>query len=72
MSINIKRWIDLESPEFETIENPSVIKKLVKRGVELGAIQVDKNGYMKSGENIIHVEIGTELVGLRYSSKASN
>lgn len=72
MSTNIKRWIDLESPEFEKVENPNAIKKLVKRGLELGAITIDKHGYMKSGDNIIHVEIGSELVGLRYTLKAVN
>lgn len=70
--IDITRWIDLESKEFLTIENAVTVKKMIKRGIELGAIVVDRNGFMKSGDNTIHVEIGTELVGVRYSAKACN
>lgn len=69
---DITRWIDLESKEFLTVENASAIKKMVKRGIEVGAIIVDQHGYMQSGGHTIHVEIGTELVGLRYSAKACN
>lgn len=70
--IDIKRWIDIDGPEFKTLEDSSTIKKIVNMGLEAGAITLDKNGYMWSGENPIHAENGSELVGLRCSKKAVN
>ena len=72
MKPDIKRWIDMDSSEFNQIETPSLVKKIVLSGIEYGFITVDKNGYMFQGENIVHAELGTELVGLRYSAKAAN
>lgn len=72
MSVNLSRWIDIEGPDFKQVEDHQAVKKLVKTCLELDLITIDKNGYMWYKEYPVHAEIGLELVGLRYSSKASN
>ena len=68
----IVRWVDLDSPEFQKVEKPSFQRKIILGGVELGVYQVDKAGYLWCKDKPVFIELGDEVVGLRYSAKAVN
>ena len=70
--INIDRWIDMDSAEFQTIENHGWIRRFTLRSIELGAVTVDKAGYIWHNEHPVHAELDGKFVGLRYSAKAVN
>lgn len=68
----IEKWIDMNSPDFNRIDNHVLILKIINVGVESGIITVDNAGYMWKDNNPIHAELDGGLVGLRYSAKAVN
>lgn len=70
--INVDRWIDLYSKEFEQIKDANQIRKFTIRAVELGAITTKPDGKLFCSTGPIHAELNGKLVGLRYSAKASN
>jgi hypothetical protein len=72
MSLNITRWIDMDGPDFQRLEQHNFIRKIIRVGIEGGAIKVDKAGYMWQGENPVHAELDGGLVGLRFAAKAAN
>ncbi len=71
-AINIDRWIDMDSKEFQTIESHGWIRRFTLRAIELGAVTVDKAGYIWAKEHPVHAELDGKYVGLRYSAKAVN
>lgn len=71
-TVNIERWIDLDSADFKRTEKPTFIRKVLNIGIEEGIITVDKAGYMWKGSTPVHTELDGELVGLRYAAKAVN
>lgn len=71
-TIDLDRWIDMNSDEFKLIENHGWIRQKTLRAVELGVITVDRAGYMWFNDTPIHAELDGKLVGLRYAVKAVN
>lgn len=70
--VNVERWIDLDSDEFKKIEHHAWIKRFTLRAIEVGAVTVDKAGYIWHDKTPVHAELGDEKVGLRYAAKAVN
>jgi hypothetical protein len=71
-TVIIDRWIDIDGPEFQKIETPNFIRKIIQVGINGGLIKIDSRGYMYQGTNPIHAELDGKLVGIRFSSKANN
>lgn len=69
----ISRWLDLDSPEFKSIEDYTMSRRSTLRAIEVGAIIPDKNGNLYT-ENGIPVwdYVNGECVGVRISAKALN
>ena len=74
MSKVITKWVDLDDPEFKTVEYYTYIRKVVLAGLEYKIITPDKMGnlYMDDGATPISAELNGETVGVRYSMKALN
>lgn len=71
--IKVVRWADLDSPEIKALEYYTYIRKVVFTGLEYKIIRSDNSGclFMMDG-NPVHANVGTELVGIKYSKKAAN
>lgn len=68
----VERWVDMDSAEFKKIEHHAWIRRFTLRAIELGAVTIDKAGYIWSNDTPVHAELDGELVGLRYSVSAVN
>lgn len=70
--VNIERWIDMDSADFQRLERPIFLRKIITIGVEAGIYKLDKAGYMWKDGKPVYAELDGGYVGLRFSAKAVN
>lgn len=73
--IKIDRWLDIESEEFKKLDDASSIRQFMLRGLKCEAIKPDNNGNLYTNDNLrnpLHDKIDGELIGYKWSAKASN
>lgn len=73
--IKIDRWVDINSKEFELLENTKSIKKFIVFSVKVGAVIPDNNGRLFVGGNKnmpLHDNFNSNIIGYRISTMAAN
>lgn len=76
--IQIERWVDIDSSDYNMLSDPKGGKRLIERGLACKALRADKDGriYTNPLDGSVGIPLNDTLngqtIGFRYPSKAAN